>query len=216
MGSLNTFYVMGRVARPAVAAGTRHGHPVVTFGLSTSAQGREPVTFEAAGPQAEQALRLRPGQGVFVRGLLRADPVEGGGASLVAQVQALDVVLDGARLRPRPPREPQEGEASAEGEPVEGAEGEPGEGAGGEPGADGEPGASGGRRRPRRRRGRAAAPRAPPPRGRGRSGRSGRRGAPGPTRAAAAGADRGAAAAGPAAARPDLPLRHAVLTGRRR
>ncbi|MBX3471844.1 MAG: hypothetical protein KF878_33730 [Planctomycetes bacterium] len=215
MGSLNTFYVMGRVARPAVAAGTRHGQPVVTFGVSTSAQGREPVTFEAAGAQAEQALRLRHGQGVFVRGLLRADPVQGGGAALVAQVQALDVVIDGAR-RPRPPREPREGEpAAGEGAPSPEARGGRGRARRrGRPRASPGPGAEAGTSGPR-------APAVPPPRPRSaRRARRSARGQGGGDRArarrpaapsaaagpAAAGADRGPAGARPAAARPDLPL----------
>lgn len=156
MGSLNTFYLMGRVARLAEAAGQRHGRPVVVFGLSTGAQGREPIMLEAAGPQAEQAKLLRMNQGVFVRGSLRVDTDEGGRATLVAQVQALDAVIDGARLRARSPRD---GAPAAEGEG-----GAPGEGAGavggeGQPddeapveGAEGEGARP--RRRPRRRRGR--------------------------------------------------------------
>lgn len=156
MGSLNTFYLMGRVARAAEPVGQRHGHPVVVFGLSTSAQGREPVMLEASGPQAEQARHLRMGQGVFVRGLLRVDAGESGRPTLVAQVQALDAVIDGARLRPRPPREGDGAGAGAsvEGQPDEDAGTEGAEGAPVGEGGEGDPGASGSRRRPRRRRGR--------------------------------------------------------------
>lgn len=184
MGSLNSFYVMGRVARAAEQVGTRNGQPVVLFGVTTSAQGRAPVALEAAGPQAEQAMRLRRGQGVFVRGLLRVDVVDERPV-LVAQVQALDVVVEGGP--PRAPRAPRSGaEAGAEGAPEgapAGAEGEAGEGVptgeggaslGGEgqpddEGIDGAPGAasdeSGARRRPRRRRGRGRRADGPRPEG---------------------------------------------------
>lgn len=136
MGSLNTFYLMGRVARSASPAGnTRGGVPIVTFAVAPGTTGprRAPdaVDLEASGPQAEQATRLRVGQSVFVRGALRPAVNRG----VVAMVTALELVLD-----PRPPRPPRE---RAPGE-AEGAEGAPAtEGAEGAPPAEGAPAAEG-------------------------------------------------------------------------
>ncbi len=127
MGSLNTFYLMGRVARSASPAGnTRGGVPIVTFSVAPGTTGprRAPdaVDLEASGPQAEQAVRLRVGQSVFVRGALRPAANRG----VVAMVTALELVVD-----PRPPRPPRE-RAPGEAAGAEGAEGAPpaeGEGA---------------------------------------------------------------------------------------
>jgi hypothetical protein len=174
VGSLNSFYVMGRVGRAAEQVGTRNGQPVVLFGVTTSAQGRAPIALEAAGPQAEQAMRLRRGQGVFVRGLLRVDVVDERPV-LVAQVQALDLVVEGGP--PRAPRAPRpdgaeggeapagEGVPTAEGGAPLGGEGQPDDEA-----IDAAPDNApedglGARRRPRRRRGRGRRGDGPRPEG---------------------------------------------------
>jgi len=122
LGNLNKFYLMGRVARVPAAAAGADGRQVVSLAVTPGTSGRPPrgsheaLVLEAIGAQANIALGLRVGQGVFLRGQLRQEPSPGGSA-LVARVQAIEL-LAGRGRGPRPEGSG-EGEAAGEGGPGE-------------------------------------------------------------------------------------------------
>ncbi len=107
MGNLNQFYMMGRVVAPAVSLDPPPGGAPARMlaiqpgtGPHPPRDAGPPLEFVAAGPQAEIAQALEPGQAVLLRGKLRQE-VWGDGPEtrLVAYVQAIELLAGGQRRR---------------------------------------------------------------------------------------------------------------------
>jgi hypothetical protein len=122
VGNLNQFYLMGRVANSPSPGTTPDGRPLVELSIMPGTGSRsprgpvEPLILEAHGPQVDVAKGLNVGQCVLLRGQLRQEPRGGtaeepGPARLVARVQAIELLAEGAR---RPPRD-RDGDSDADG-----------------------------------------------------------------------------------------------------